>query len=160
MAPGLEMTETGFRIGIASRELEVRAALGELRKRLGALGLGEGDCGTVEIVLGEVLNNVVEHAYGAGRAGPVEIFCRPGAAGLFFDVRDGGQPMPGLRLPPGDPPDPGCARDDTPEGGFGWFLVRSLATGLAYRRAGRWNLLEFEIPLQVVPCPEAGRKIL
>jgi serine/threonine-protein kinase RsbW len=137
-----------IRLAFASGELEVRAALAQLRHGLAPMHLSEADTGTVELVLGEVLNNVVEHAYGPEATGRIEMECEPLGTALFFNVRDQGRALPGLRLPSGRPPDVDGALDDLPEGGFGWFLVRSLANGLEYRRDDGCNVLEFNIPLR------------
>lgn len=123
----------------------VRAALRQILGTPALAGLGAEGRGTVELVLAEVLNNIVEHAYGAG-GGTIEIVLRPGPAGLDCRIADAGGPMPGGALPPGLPPDltPG---GDLPEGGFGWHLIRSLTTGLAYRREGGRNLISFHLIL-------------
>lgn len=134
------------------QEMAVRGALGELRRALGAARLSEDEADTMEIVLGEVLNNVVEHAYGPEQAGEIVMECESRGRGLFFTVRDFGRPMPEGRLPAGLPVDIERAREDLPEGGFGWFLVRSLARGLRYRRAKGCNVLSFCIPLDDFDC--------
>ena len=145
------MTEAPIRIEFLSGELEVRRALAQLWQRLGERAVAEEDWGTVQIVVGEVLNNVVEHAYGADAQGEIILEClgENSAKGpvLDFCVRDAGREMPGLRLPKGNPPDLECGFDELPEGGFGWFLVRSLVTGLQYRRESGGNELRFRIAL-------------
>ena len=135
-----------IRLGFSSGEHEVRAALGRLKRVLARVDLAEEDRGVVELVLGEVLNNVVEHAYGPDQPGEIRINCRLRAESLSFCVCDAGRAMEGLKLPPGTPPDVDCGRDDLPEGGFGWFLVRSLATRLRYARRGEKNFFRFDIP--------------
>lgn len=52
--------------------------------------------------------------------------------------------MPGLCLPPGlqQPVD---LLEDIPEGGYGWFLIRSLTKDLAYHRINGTNHLSFLI---------------
>ena len=140
---GLEV----IRLVFASGEHEVRAALGQLKQRLAPVDLGVADQGTIELVLGEVLNNVVEHAYGPGRAGKIRLNCRVRAGGLSCCVCDAGRAHQGLRLPEGKPPNLQCELEDIPEGGFGWFLVRSLATRLRYSRRGECNYFRFDIPL-------------
>ena len=137
-----------IRLAFASGEHEVRVALGRVQQDLLLTALNSEDRGTIELVLGEVLNNVVEHAYGPGRNGEIRLNCRVRATCVSCCVCDAGQAMQGLRLPVGNPPDLGCERDDLPEGGFGWFLVRSLATGLQYRRRGDCNVFRFDIPLE------------
>lgn len=99
-----------------------------------------------ELVLAEVLNNVVEHAYG-GAGGRIDLSLRLGAGWIAFRVADAGMPYPANALPD--------ARDELSgslaEGGFGWGLIRALATGIAYRRAGRLNVLVFRIPVNISP---------
>ena len=121
-----------LKIAFPSGEMEVRQALAELRRGLAPMELAPEDEGAIELVLGEVLNNVVEHAYGPGKTGEVEMACTPRGGALDFEVRDGGRALPGLTLP---------------EGGFGWFLVKSLVTGLRYERRAGCNLLRFRVPL-------------
>lgn len=102
-----------------------------------------------EIVLAEALNNIVEHAYAQIR-GEITLSIEPVAQGLRCEITDRGAPMPGLRLPDGlfqslD------QIADLPEGGFGWFLIRSLTEGLEYRRINGVNRLSFQLP-----CGQSG----
>jgi len=98
--------------------------------------------GTAELVLAEVLNNIVEHAY-ARHSGEIEVTLSRDAGGILCEVADTGLPMPQGAPPAGQlPPLEG---DDLPEGGFGWHLIRSLARDLEYRREGGRNLLRFRL---------------
>ncbi len=103
--------------------------------------LTEDSRGTVEIVLAEVLNNVVEHAY-ARYPGRIEVTITSGEGYLFVRMADNGLPMPGGDLPGGAL---GRAMNiqDLPEGGFGWYLIRSLSQELTYLRDGPDNVLSF-----------------
>ena len=94
-----------------------------------------------EIVLAEVMNNIVEHAY-AVTTGEICLTLRRSAAGIFCELTDCGAPMPGLTPPAGKFQELGNI-DDLPEGGFGWFLIRSLVEGLSYRRENGENHLSF-----------------
>jgi len=94
--------------------------------------------GVVEIVLAEVLNNVVEHAY-AKFPGQIEIWVTRRADYLFIRMVDSGLPMPGGDLPGGRM----LASQDLPEGGFGWYLIRNLSHELTYQRDGDRNILSF-----------------
>lgn len=98
---------------------------------------------TAQIVLAEVLNNIVEHAY-SQYTGEIliKLAKRPGA--LVCEIADRGVCMPDERLPEGKlkPLVPG---QELPEGGFGWFLIRSLSQDLCYRRADGENLLSFRL---------------
>lgn len=91
-----------------------------------------------ELLLAEALNNIVEHAY-AGQSGALRLVLLRRAGGLVIRLLDHGAPMPGLALPRGDLPD--MHGDSLPEGGFGWFLIRSLSHRLGYRRLRAGNLL-------------------
>jgi serine/threonine-protein kinase RsbW len=99
--------------------------------------------GTAEIVLAEVLNNIVEHAY-ADQGGDITLRLVQQDGAVHCTVIDTGAPMPGLCLPEGrfQPLDDLA---DLPEGGFGWFLIRSLTQGLAYRRTQGVNRLSFRL---------------
>lgn len=99
--------------------------------------------GTAEIVLAEVLNNIVEHAY-ARHPGKIEVLVELVAPELVCQIRDSGLPMPGECLPTGLLRPLG-EQDELPEGGFGWFLIRTLARDLAYRRADSCNQLSFRL---------------
>lgn len=133
---------------IASDQLAVRQALAEL---LAAPSLCSMECdlrGRVEIVLAEVLNNIVEHAY-AHHQGEISLELSTDPTGIACCIQDSGAEMPGLILPEGKlaPHDP----DDLPEGGFGWFLIRTLTEDLSYRRHGGTNELRFRLPETTCP---------
>jgi serine/threonine-protein kinase RsbW len=132
-----------LRMVVPGHPLGVRLAL----KRLEGSSLFRTLCpdtrDTAELVLAEVRNNVVEHAY-AGRTGAIGLHLSGVDGGLLCVVRDSGRPMPGAVLPQGNPPV--IRPEDPPEGGFGWYLIRSLARDLKYRRAGGRNLLRLRIP--------------
>lgn len=127
---------------IESDPLAVRDAL---RRLLGApplADLADDARGSAEIVLAEVLNNVVEHAYACSH-GTIEVWVRPSPSGITCRVSDRGLPLPGNRLPAGTLR---ClAGDDLPEGGFGWHMIRALACDLDYRRIDGVNHLSFRL---------------
>jgi serine/threonine-protein kinase RsbW len=107
--------------------------------------LTDEDRGTAELLLAEALNNVVEHAY-ARWPGEIRLSVAPRAGGLAVCICDQGLPMPGASPPKGELP----AIDtfaDLPEGGFGWFLIRSLSQQLTYQRHADCNELRFYIPV-------------
>ena len=121
----------------------VRILLAELRKWLTNSGLDEDICGSVEIVMAEALNNIVEHAYSGAGKGLVDVSVTQQTAQLSFTIRDEGQPMPDLRLPDNQLPDANGPLADLPEGGFGWFLIHHLTHQLSYERQDDQNLLCF-----------------
>ncbi|MDR5652414.1 ATP-binding protein [Ruixingdingia sedimenti] len=132
-----------LRLVFPADPLAVRQALHDLHEGLRDCPVSPQCRATMELVLAEVLNNVVEHAY-ADRGGEIEICVQRSGGGLVCCVADSGRPMPHGALPPGDLP--GTDAADLPEGGFGWHLIRALSRDLDYRREGTRNLLRFHLP--------------
>ncbi|WP_082005701.1 ATP-binding protein [Halocynthiibacter namhaensis] len=132
-----------LRLFFQSEPLAVRRALESILSGLGHLDLNQDDCGTVELVLAEVMNNIVEHAYAGERSGVIELHISGTSRGLFCTVIDDGLPMPDGNPPMGKQHDLSCSREDLPEGGFGWMLIRELADELGYERDGDKNKLTF-----------------
>lgn len=128
-----------------SGEFAVRAALATVLCGLQSLDLSVEETGTIELVLAEVLNNVVEHAYGSGPVGCIEVTCRQGTDGLHFGIIDEGRPMPDGQAPLGVCASVDVPLDAMPEGGFGWFLIRDLTKDLEYSRVGSRNILSFRL---------------
>lgn len=124
----------------------VRAALIQINGMLCGKGVGRDDRDTCETVLAEVLNNIVEHAHAGAAEGDIVVAMARDRGGLCVDVTDDGAPMPGGRLPEARPARLDVNRDDLPEGGFGWSLIRDLTVGLEYRRANGINRLRFRVP--------------
>ncbi len=114
-------------------------------ERLKQAGVGGDDLATIELILAEALNNVVEHAY-ADAPGQVELSVERLQSGLSCRISDTGRPMPDGDAP--DPPLPVIAPPtDIPEGGFGWHIIRCLTTDLTYCRDGPRNTLSMLVPL-------------
>jgi serine/threonine-protein kinase RsbW len=141
-------------LDFASDPMAVRGALESVLEALCAGGVAADDRALAEILLAEVLNNVVEHAY-EYRGGWIAVAATidSGADGdvqaLRFTVQDWGRPMPGGTLPDGTlpPSDEG----GPPEGGFGWHLIRALASGLDYWREGGCNWFQFSLKTEQKP---------
>jgi serine/threonine-protein kinase RsbW len=131
---------------IESTPTAVRTGLARLLASDVIQTLHDGARGTAEIVLAEVLNNIVEHAY-AGDAGVILIGMAHHPDGVHVTVRDQGHPFPRQELPQGLLPDI-ASFADLPEGGFGWHLIRSLVRNLTYQRADGCNHLSFYLPYQ------------
>jgi len=126
----------------------VRKFLQKLPNDLNTLGVEEPHWSRIELVMAEALNNIVEHAYSGVEVGDVVIEASNDSEQLFVNMRDMGHPMPGLSLPAGDCPPNEGPLDSLPEGGFGWFLIKSLTENLEYQRSSGENHLTFCIPLQ------------
>jgi len=131
------------RVTIPSTTLAVRDALRALFDALTTDPMPQETRDAAQIVLAEALNNIVEHAY-AQMPGEIEVTLAVTDCGIQCDIIDFGLPMPGEVLPSGHLPAQG-ALADLPEGGFGWYLIRTLSQDLQYRRDGARNLLSFRI---------------
>lgn len=126
----------------------VRTTISGASEALETLNLAKETLHSVQLVLAEALNNVVEHAYDASEEGDVTLILRHGRAGLLIEVRDGGKPMPNGRPPIGGSPTEESARTNLPEGGFGWYLIREIARDLIYDRRDGENFLIFRMTLE------------
>lgn len=116
--------------------LTVRLAIQRALQTPLLLGLGTGERERLEIVLAEALNNIVEHAY-AQKRGKIRLamWNQRGRIHLLFE--DEGCAMPEGGLPKGDMPE----SEQFPEGGFGWYLIRSFSQRVSYRRIDGFNRL-------------------
>ncbi|MFK7838435.1 MAG: ATP-binding protein [Sulfitobacter sp.] len=142
--------ESGAAFGVHMSEgaRNVREMLAEVMRNLEPWGFDVEESSTIQLVLAEVLNNIVEHAYPASEpAGPIDIRCRQHTDGLHFHVADQGMAMPDGQTPLGVPQSLEVDMMDMPEGGFGWFLIKDLAKDVRYNRVGSENQLELRIAL-------------
>ena len=130
----------GVQLRFPASAWEVRAALEKLLEGLPLQDFPADLPGTLEIVMAEVLNNVVEHAYG-DEPGMIELRVNAAPDGLRCQVIDFGRPLGDPGLPEGKLPLPGP--EGPPEGGFGWFLITTLAQDISYLRVGASNCLTF-----------------
>lgn len=149
-AAHLHCPESGERrcltLTLPGSDAETRKVIRQLRQMLMARNLAEDTVHTTELVLAEVLNNIVEHAYAAG-PGPIRLTVSQHPGWLDICVQDQGQPLPEELLQGSPLPEPEHHTQDLPEGGFGWHLIRSLTQDLHYRRTAGQNLLSFRIAL-------------
>lgn len=122
---------------LRSGPLAAREALASLAAFLAPARLTADTASTVQIVVAEALNNVIEHAYGP-EGGPIYLRARLLDKRLEVLIRDTGQPLPQHLFRDGpEAPNPA----DLPEGGFGWHLIRTLADRLDHNRLAQWNEL-------------------
>lgn len=135
-----------FGATIHSAPEAVRSVLFDVAAVLVRQGVAADDAGQIELVLAEVLNNIVEHAYAERLGGRIEITLERAADRLWCRVSDSGAPMPGGRPPPAAASAIPDGVTDLPEGGFGWFLIHNLADDLSYAREEGMNTLRFSIP--------------
>ena len=128
------------RVIVAADLQSVRGLLADLVEADALKTMDEDQRGVAELVLAEVLNNIVEHAY-ASSPGDIVVTLRRSGGSLLCHVVDAGCPMLGGMIPAGNTPTFGD--EDLPEGGFGWHLIRSLSRSMAYTREGGANHLRF-----------------
>lgn len=144
-APGRDTgAEPLFHRRFSATDRDTRETLESLMQVLDGAGIGAEDCGNVELILAEALNNVAEHAYADG-AGPVELTVTLQQGGVACTIADRGRPMPLGMVPSPDLPVI-APPDDLPEGGFGWHIIRCLATDLTYQRDRLQNRLSLRVP--------------
>lgn len=129
---------------VGGAQTAIRATL----NRLAGAGISHEIRENVQIVLTEIVNNVVEHAYQGASAGPIGIEYRISIAALHITVTDRGRGFPGGVLPDNGEIDLTCPRASLPEGGFGWPLIRRLTSHIIYVRNRGQNRLDlwFNLP--------------
>lgn len=141
------IAECSLVIEAVSAEHAARDTLARMAAQLAAWDVPDAVAGQVQIAVAEVLNNVVEHAYGWRDGEPFTLRLTQRAGRLTCRVTDQGRPFPGLVLPEGCPANLDLPRDQLPEGGFGWFMIRALTERLTYERRGDSNILTLVFPL-------------
>lgn len=129
---------------LAATAHDVRQTLSALFDRPGWADLPAGMQVTAQIVLAEALNNIVEHSY-AEQGGEIDLRIHAEGDGLACVIVDRGRPMP-CELLAAAPHPMDSVSGGLPEGGFGWYLIRTLARDLGYLRQGNRNRLSFRIP--------------
>lgn len=145
---GLGTGRAGYSVVVDSDAFGVRKVLLDLAGFAARLGVAKDDLASVQLVLAEVLNNIVEHACRDTRDATIRVSCRFGPTDVAVAVMDNGRPLQG-----GKAPDSVLSRqhdtiESLPEGGFGWFIIRRLTQDLSYRRRTGRNYLMFTIPFQ------------
>jgi serine/threonine-protein kinase RsbW len=113
--------------------------------RAGALeaGLPQARVGELDLLIEEIFMNVCHHAYPNGQHGVVTLrYSIPAPGELSVEVADQGAEFNPLTAPP---PDLTLNLQSRPIGGLGIFLVKKLASSIAYRRDRDWNRLTFGI---------------
>ncbi|GAA3856976.1 ATP-binding protein [Celeribacter arenosi] len=148
--PGAPATLSGvsvkeLRLDVSATPYGVQIGLTTLRDGLRGIGIDDSELPSVELVLAEIFNNIVEHALAETEDGVIEVGLQCTPNGLWITVEDDGNPMPDGKPPLGLLPAVDVPVCDLPEGGFGWFLIRELAHDLTYTREGDKNLLVFRM---------------
>ena len=130
---------------IPATNLAVRRLLHGLHLSLLSNGVAQPDVEHTELVLAEVLNNIVEHAYADRQRGSIVMSAQLLQHTLAIELMDNGAPMPRNQLPSDEHPSQRSVYD-LPECGFGWHMIRALTEKLDYERKGEQNRLTLQIP--------------
>ncbi len=110
-----------------------------------AILIPEGLRENAEVVIAEVLNNIAEHSYKGEAGGKLQLRLGLHATWIDVETQDFGVPMPGLDIPAKRQPNPDAPAAALQEGGFGWYLIHTLAPKPHYIRRGKTNILRFRV---------------
>ena len=129
----------------AGTDAAVAETLDALQAALAARLVDPARMGDLAIVLGEVLNNTVEHAMAGRDDGWIAVAVQERGDRLEVLVTDDGRALPPALLAGGDAalPEMGDAVEDLPEGGFGWFIIHTLVDDMTYEREDGVNRMSF-----------------
>lgn len=130
-----------FALSFRATEIEARSGICAVAEQLRVHGVGEETAGDIEIALAEAINNIVEHAYSDIEPGKIKVVCSFQQSRLDIRISDKGLPLPSGELPEGAPALITESKQDLPEGGFGWFLIRQLTSDIHYNRQNGQNRL-------------------
>jgi serine/threonine-protein kinase RsbW len=97
------------------------------------------------LVLSEVLNNIEEHGYEGREGGALKVKLGIRAGKVEVETRDFGGAMPGLEVPKKRAPKLDVPCEELQEGGFGWYMIHTLAPDPQYTRRGQTNILRFTV---------------
>ena len=146
-----------FDVPLEATEIGARQAIVRIITHLSECGIPKPVYGDIEIALAEAVNNTVEHACAGLPEASGRITCQIKQHAVVIEISDNGRPLPAHSLPKGAPADISGSIADLPEGGFGWFLIRQITTGLTYSREHGRNrlILEFGHP-EMPNCHKAA----
>lgn len=130
-----------------SDPFSIAAVTGQLIEKVAVISPTPDALANIEIVVTEVINNIIEHAYQDRPDQPIEMSARSTADSIQFDLVDCGRQMPDCRLPEGATRKLPDAVAELPEGGFGWHIIRSLTENLKYSRISGENHLSFSVTI-------------
>lgn len=102
------------------------------------------ESGVFETAVGEALNNVIEHSYGAEADEPIHVELNFDAESLELAIEDSGlgmDPTAFEQAPGGFPAPPLDDHEQLPEGGFGLTLIKMACDEVSYERHAAGNRL-------------------
>lgn len=145
MTPSASLDGTAVdivRVAFRARPEDISRQLATLGRAFDGHGLTHTVRDNVTLVLGEVLNNIAEHATSDDTA-KIELRIVVEEGRLHVQTEDSGRVLPGRLLGMPSLPDMGTSVEDLPEGGFGWFIIHSLVDDMVYERHAGSNRLSF-----------------
>lgn len=123
---------------------DIRCTLRDLDSYLDGFPVPRDWADDLALILAEVLTNIARHGY-PDKPGKIEVRLMQAEEVLECQITD-----QGISFNPSSlgrtAPDP----SEFSEGGYGWFIIRSLAHHLRYDREGGNNVLRFRIPFRTV----------
>lgn len=142
--------QTLLRGRVPATEDAVSAVLARLGRTLAGLHIPEEVRAAILLALGEILNNIVEHSVFDQIDPHIHLDLTRDSHRILVETMDHGRPLPPSLLSsptlPALPDDP-TDIDALPEGGFGWFIIHSLAQDMIYERNAGVNRLSFQFPI-------------
>lgn len=117
-------------------------------------GIADEECFALKLAVDEASTNVIQHGYGPGVAGAIEVEFEADDDEVRVAITDTGRPFNPLEYPPPDL-DKG---DDRPIGGLGIHLMRSSVDEVHYRPDPAGNRLELVKKLQGRAHARPGRE--
>ncbi len=135
-----QSTELRLQVEIKSVQEEVSNVVAAISQWLRGHEVEEDPICELELVLAEVLNNVVEHAYLYAEDGEIDILVRLRPEQLLATIKDKGRKFDGPP-PVKDMDVENMDFEELPEGGFGWNLIRTLTDNVEFERRNKQNCL-------------------
>ncbi len=132
---------------------DVRQGLHRITEILKSWDIGGDDLLRAEILLAEVLNNVVEHACADLPPSEIDVSLELRGTDLHISVNDRGRAMPEGKLPVAQPGLRGSDCAQFREGGYGWALIRDIASDLHYSRVSGRNTLSMTLQCTEIVMP-------
>lgn len=140
----LDTSEAKVQLSCACALSDIRAALIRLESALVTLDIPTQWAIDLKIILAEALTNIARHS-GLTKADAITLELRRDKDCLTCTIIDHGRAFDPTFLGQ-TTPDPQALS----EGGYGWFMIRSLTRSLTYTRHNDENRLGFSIPTESV----------
>ena len=119
------------------------AARDRVRSHLEERGVDEGAIYAADLALEELAGNTLRYGYDEVGAGSLRIGVGIDRTSVHVSISDDARPFDPTRYPEPDPP---RSLASTPIGGRGISMVRRSVRAMRYRREGRGNRIDVEIP--------------